>query len=47
MYVTYLSIRKSYCRGFDDFSYVKYQKSHRISIHTNNNAPFHPTEILE
>ena len=46
MYVMYLSIRKSYFRGFDGFSYVEDQKSQIIPDHTNNNTPFHPTEIL-
>ena len=47
MFVIYLSIRKSYCRGCNGFSYVEDQKSHRIFIHTDNNTPFHPTEILQ
>ena len=38
----YLSIRKSYCRGCDGFSYIEDQKSHRISMHINNNTPLQP-----
>ena len=36
IYIIYLLIRKSYCRGYDGFSYVKDQNPPRISIHTNN-----------
>ena len=46
MYVMYLSIGKSFCKGCDDFSCVEDQKSYRISIHTHNSTPFHPTEFL-